>query len=307
MNRFWRSGLVWLLLLSACRPSPATRGRQTVPLAVVNGEPIELNAFNNRVQRSWQSAESREEPPLEIKLYFLRGQIEECLVLQEAKRLAVEVSPAELEQAVRAIKEDYSEPAFAQLLIDQYVDWDEWKESLRRQLLLKKVTDLALNDRVEIPPRDLEAYYRKHLEDLGQPAQVRARQAVFITEEEAANFRTRVMLGEDFGRLAKASSVGPEAKKGGNLGWLSPGQTLRALDRVLFTLPEGKVSDPVRTDYGYHVLQVVERREARVPPLAEMQPVIARQLRAEAREKLYREWVAEIWLRARIKINYQLL
>ena len=307
MNRFPRSGLALLLLLSACRPSPATRGRQTVPLAVVNGEPIELNAFNNRVQRSWGSAESGEEPPLEVKLYFLRGQIEESLVLQEAKRLAVEVSQAELDQAIQQVKSDYSEPAFAQLLIDEYIDWDEWKESLRRQLLLKKVTDLALNDRIEIPPRAVAAYYQKHLEELAQPAQVHARQAVFITQEEAANFRTRVMLGEDFTKLAKATSLGPEAAKGGDLGWVSPGQILRPLDRMLFSLPEGRVSEPVRTDYGYHVLQVVERRDARVPPLAEMRPVIEQQLWAEVREKLYRGWVAEIWLRARIRINYQLL
>jgi parvulin-like peptidyl-prolyl isomerase len=277
-----------------------------VPLTVVNGEPIELKTFNNWVQRNW-SAESNEEPPLEVKLYYLRGQIEEFLVLQEAKRLGVEVSQAELDQAIRAVKEDYSEPAFAQLLIDEYVDWDEWKELLRRQLLLKKVTDLALNDRIEIPASAVAAYYQKHAQELAQPAQVHARQAVLGTEEEADHFRMRVMLGENFTKLAQALSQGPEAEKGGDLGWVSPGQTLRPLDRVLFSLPEGKVSEPVRTDYGYHVLQVVERRNARVPGLDEMKPMIERQLRAEARERLYRQWVAEIWLRAKIKINYQLL
>jgi parvulin-like peptidyl-prolyl isomerase len=306
MDLRWRFGFAFLLGLAACRPGPPARGRQSVPLAVVNGEAIELNAFNNRVQRSWNS-ESNEEPPLEVKLYYLHGQIEECLVLQEARRLGVEVSRAEEDEAVGAVKADYSEPAFAQLLIDEYIDWDEWQESLRRQLLLEKVTDLVLNERIEIPADAVAAYYRQHAEELAQPAQVHALQAVLATEEEADNFRLRVMLGENFTKLAKSLSQGPEAEKGGDLGWLSPGQVLRPLDRALFSLSPGKVSDPVHTDYGFHVLLVVERRDARVPGLAEMKPVIERQLRAEARERLYRQWVAELLLRARIKINYQLL
>jgi foldase protein PrsA len=306
MNLPGRSALALLLLLAACRPGPPGRARPSSPLAAVNGETVELKTFNNRVQRNWR-AESNEEPPLEVKLYYLRGQIEECLVLQEATRLGVEVSQAELDQAVRAVKADYSEAAFAQLLIDEYIDWDEWTESLRRQLVLKKVTDLALSDRMEIPASAVAAYYQKHAEGLAQPAQVRASQAVLNTEEEANHFRMRVMLGENFAKLAKTLSQGPEAEQGGDLGWVSPGQILRPLDRVLFSLPAGKVSEPIRTDYGYHVLQALERRDARVPGLDEMKPMIEQQLRAEERERLYRQWVAELWLRAKIKINYQLL
>jgi len=310
MNPAWRLCSAALFLLSACRspdPSPGRPAPRGAPLAEVNGEAIDLNAFQGRFQRSWTLADSGEEPPLEVKQYYLRGQIEECLVLQEAQRLGLEVTPAELEREIQSIKQDYSEPAFAQLLIDEYIDWDEWKESLRRQMLIRKAMDLALNDRVEVSDKAVAAFYQKHAEELAQPAQVHARQAVVGSQEAADQFRTRVLLGEDFGKLAKTMSQGPEADQGGDLGWLSPGQILRPLDRVLFTLPAGKIADPVKTDYGWHVLLVVERREARVPSLLEMKPAIEKKLRAGWRERLYKMWVAEIWLRSRIKINYQLL
>ena len=308
-NRGWRPGatvLIWVLV-SACRPEPALPSRPQVPVAVVNGEAIDLNDFNLRFQRSWTQTQAGEEPPLEVKLYYLRGEIEECLVVQEAKRLGLLLSEAEFEKAFQEIRKDYSDQDFAQLLIDEYIDLEEWKESLRRQLLIQKVTDQALDDRIEISAGQVADYYQAHAEAFSQPAQVHARQAVLVSLEEAQAFRRKVLGGEDFSALAQTQSQGPEAEKGGDLNWLSPGQILRPLDQVLFALPTGKLSDPVRTDYGVHVLQVLERREARTPALAEVEPMIRKQLRDQERERLYRKWIQELMLRAKIRINYPLL
>lgn len=305
---FWPGAAVWLgALVSACRPEPALPSRPKVPVVVVNDETIDLQDFNLRFQRSWTPDQAGEEPPLEIKLYYLRGQIEECLVVQEAKRLGLAVTEPEFEQAFQAIRKNYSDQDFTQLLIDEYIDLEEWKAGLRRQLLIQKVTDQALDDRIQIPADQVADYYRAHAEEFSQPAQVHARQAVLGSLEEAQAFRKKVLGGEDFSALARAQSQGPEAEKGGDLNWISPGQILRPLDQVLFALPIGKLSDPIRTDYGFHVLQVLDRREARTPGLAEVEPRIRRQLRDQERERLYRKWIQELWFRAEMRINYALL
>lgn len=290
----------------ACQPEPTAPRRSQLPVAVVNGEPITLSEFNLRVQRSWTQTAAGAEVPMEIKLYYLEGQIEERLVAQEAERVGLSVSEAELEQAFRTIRSEYSDPDFAQLLIDEYIDLEEWKAGLRRQLLIQKITDLALNDRIEVSSDQVADYYRKHVEEFAQPVQVHARQAVLSSFEEAKAFQLRVQAGEDFSVLAQAQSRDPAVEQAGVLKWFSPGQMPRPVERALFSLPPGKVSDPIRTDYGFHVLQVLERREARTLTLAEVEPVIRRRLREAERERLYREWIRGIWARARIEINYSL-
>ena len=304
----WPGAAVWLgVLVSACRPEPALPNRPKVPVAVVNDEMIGLQDFNLRFQQNWTPSQVGEEPPLEVKLYYLRGQIEECLVAQEAKRLGLFVTEAEFEQAFQSIRKNYSDQDFTQLLIDEYIDLEEWKTGLRRQLLIQKVTEQALDDRIQISADQVADYYRAHAEEFSRPGQIHARQAVLRSLEEAQAFRMKVLGGGDFSALARAQSQGPEAEKGGDLNWLSPGQILRPLDQVLFALPFGKLSDPVRTDYGFHVLQVLERREARTPALAEVEPMIRRQLRDQERERLYQQWIQELWSRAKIQINYALL
>ncbi len=86
---------------------------------------------------------------------------------------------------------------------------------------------------------------------------------------KAAGLYQRLKKGESFKKLAKAYSEGPSAAQGGELGWITRGQTVPPFEEVAFALKAGEISEPVRTDFGWHIIRVEERRDARQLPFEE--------------------------------------
>ena len=111
---------------------------------------------------------------------------------------------------------------------------------------------------------------------------------------KASDVRNRILIGgEDFETLAEAVSDDPSAAKGGVLGWLMPGETVPEFERALNILNVGELSEPVRTQYGYHVIEVLDRRDSDVSN--ERQRSVARQ--AILQQKLefrFEEWVRRV-------------
>ena len=102
-----------------------------------------------------------------------------------------------------------------------------------------------------------------------------------------------VVLGEDFEQLAKITSDDPSGVKGGTLGWLMPGETVPEFEQALNSLEPGTVSEPVRTQFGYHLIEVLDRRDSDVSD--ERQKAVARQ--AILQQKLefrFEEWVRQV-------------
>lgn len=115
------------------------------------------------------------------------------------------------------------------------------------------------------------------------------------TEAEARlrALRERVVNGADFGELAKASSADLSAAKGGDLGWVNPGDTVPEFERVMNALKPGEVSQPVRSPFGWHLIQVMERRVQDVTE--ERKRGIARAaLRERKAEQAYEDWVRQL-------------
>ena len=119
-----------------------------------------------------------------------------------------------------------------------------------------------------------------------------------VSEEDALikamGIRNRiVVLGEDFEQLAKTTSDDPSGVKGGTLGWLMPGETVPEFEQALNSLEPGTVSEPVRTQFGYHLIEVLDRRDSDVSD--ERQKAVARQ--AILQQKLefrFEEWVRQV-------------
>ena len=111
---------------------------------------------------------------------------------------------------------------------------------------------------------------------------------------KAMDIRNRIVIGgEDFEQLAKTTSDDPSGVKGGKLGWLMPGETVPEFELALNSLEPGAVSKPVRTQFGYHLIEVLDRRDSDISE--ERQKAVARQ--AILRRKLefrFEEWVRQV-------------
>lgn len=132
--------------------------------------------------------------------------------------------------------------------------------------------------------------------------QTRARHILIKTSEVLSDtdaearllgIRERVVNGADFGELAKASSADLSAAKGGDLGWLNPGDTVPEFERAMNALQPGEVSAPVKSPFGWHLIQVVERRVQDVTDERKRNAARAA-LRDRKAEEAYEDWLRQL-------------
>jgi peptidyl-prolyl cis-trans isomerase SurA len=134
---------------------------------------------------------------------------------------------------------------------------------------------------------------------------LRAREG--LTEAQAkdrlATLRERVVGGVDFGELAKTNSEDASASKGGDLGWIAPGDTVPEFERVMNALKDGEVSPPIQTPFGWHLVQVLERRSEELS--ADRKKIAARQaIRARKADEAYQDWLRQMRDRAFVENRY---
>jgi peptidyl-prolyl cis-trans isomerase SurA len=129
-----------------------------------------------------------------------------------------------------------------------------------------------------------------------------------VSESEAkqrlTNLKERIENGANFAELARLQSEDASASRGGDLGWLSPGDTVPEFERAMSALELGQVSGPVQSPFGWHLIQVVERRSEDMSK--ERQRVIARQsIRTRKADEAYQEWVRQQRDRAYVELRLE--
>jgi parvulin-like peptidyl-prolyl isomerase len=226
----------------------------------------------------------------------------ELLLQSRADQLGVEVTDAQVDAAMGNIKQNYnlkSDEEFQAALAQSGLTVQQLRTQLRNQLRIQEVRGREVASRVKVNEEDLRRYYRKNLESFRQPEQVQLREVVVLEEgglasaEErqrtAAEIRTKVQGG-----AALSDAVADLTKKGVtsnviDLGWVSPGDLDKNLETAVWKLPKGSVSEPVQARGGLHLAQVVDRRESRIPPFAEVQAAI----QAKEQERVFRQEVTK--------------
>ena len=123
-------------------------------------------------------------------------------------------------------------------------------------------------------------------------------------QQRLRGFRERIVNGEDFAEIARSNSQDGSAPKGGDLGWVYPGVTVPDFERAMDALAINEVSKPVRSPFGWHLIQVLERRTAPVPP--DRQKDLLRQaLRERKADEAYQEWLRQIRDAAYVEIRIE--
>jgi peptidyl-prolyl cis-trans isomerase SurA len=134
---------------------------------------------------------------------------------------------------------------------------------------------------------------------------LRAREGLSESEarDKLAKMRERVVGGADFAELAKQNSEDSSASKGGDLGWVAPGDTVPEFEKVMDTLKPGEVSQPFQTPFGWHLVQVMERRSEELSE--DRKKIAARQaIRARKADEAYQDWLRQQRDRAFVENRY---
>jgi peptidyl-prolyl cis-trans isomerase C len=149
--------------------------------------------------------------------------------------------------------------------------------ALRDTFYDKKVRDA-------VTEAQAKAAYEEQIAKLTPEPEVRARHILVKTEQEAKDLVKQLRAGADFNELAKKSSDGPSSQTGGDLGYFSRGQMVKPFEDAAFALQKGQISDPVQTEFGWHVIKVEDKRNRPLPSFDEvkdqlMQSLVQNQLK----------------------------
>jgi peptidyl-prolyl cis-trans isomerase C len=234
--------------------------------------------------------------------------VDHYLILEYGRQRNITIPEKELESAVEDFKKDYSDEAvFQQMLLRRYLDYEEWKEGLRQQLLVKKIMTKVSENVTPVTFDEIKTYYDTHRDEFKRPEMVKFRQIVTRTKDEAEDIRKRLKKGENLGDLAKQYSVAPEAENGGNVGWFFKGELQESMEKAIFSLPIGKISQVTKTPYGYHIFEVQSKRPRGIKSLSEAMEEIESKLFRDKQETFHERWLIQLRGLFSVQVNKELL
>lgn len=294
-------------------------------VAVVNQEIVLQSELEERVRPMMQQIDQiQDESQKAQRLDQLRRQmldmmIDEKLIVQEANKLKLTVTEADLERAVADVMEKNSltREELEQALAQEGQTLNAYKYKIvKPQLLRLRVINVQVRSRVSVSDDEVRALYQKNMRALGVETKVRARHIFLQVPAEATpkdearvkaraeELLARIRGGADFATLAREVSQDPVTRRdGGDLGTFARGTLPSNIEEVVFAMKKNDVRGPLRTDRGYHLVQLLEREESSARSFDEVKDELQNTLYAQKMEKATTAWLAEVRKKAHIDIR----
>ena len=265
-------------------------------VATVNGHSVTREEVKKLMDQSREldpkgfDAMSLEERKMELT-HTIDSLILREIIYEEAVRRKIVVTDKEVDQFIEVMKRQFPlEKEFQKALADSRITIPLLKEETRKNLMGVKLEEWAV-DNVKIEDNEISAYYEKNKKDLDK-ATVKVSHILVKTEEEAKEVIREFKEKKEFGSLAKRYSLDTFTKdKGGDLGWYSRGELLKEVEEAAFSLSPGQISGPVKSEYGYHVIRLEEKKPASSQTLEDHRERIRLILQQAKWRDLRLEWV----------------
>ncbi|MCX5677773.1 MAG: peptidylprolyl isomerase [Candidatus Omnitrophica bacterium] len=230
--------------------------------------------------------------------------IEEKLILSEAKKQNIEVDEKDVDAKVQESKKRFpSNELFEEALAAQHLTLKDLRAKFKEQLMTKKLIDQKVGSKVFITPNEVIEYYGKHAEEFSKPEALRLSNILIKPKENVkiektvelvAEIGKRLKGGSDFAELAKIYSEGPGAKEGGAMGYVRRGDLLPEIEKVVFSMKEGEISDVIRTKVGFHFIKVDEKKAPESVSMADARQSIEQTLWMSKMREKSKGWIEEL-------------
>ncbi|NLE73148.1 MAG: hypothetical protein GX604_00735 [Actinobacteria bacterium] len=249
----------------------------------------------------------------EFQTMVLNYMVEVDVVAQSAAKMDITVTDDEIQSQIDGIKQMYmdDDAAFETALKDQNLTLDSLKKALREQELTRKVFD-AVTEEAVVTPEQVENYYHEHQEDFTVPESRLTRHILFMPKNAddsggvatdadwatalslAEKVRKEIVEGADFAEKAKQHSDDPGSKDlGGDLGEVQKGTMVAEFEEATFTLKKFDISEPIKTQFGYHLIQVTDITDSQVVTLDEVEDHITEIVLQQEQKKMWDAWLVK--------------
>ncbi|MDQ2873142.1 MAG: peptidylprolyl isomerase [Candidatus Eremiobacteraeota bacterium] len=269
--------------LAACQGSGS--GGSVV---TVNGQGVSHADFDKQLENSPSARQ------------VLQTMVTNTLLDQYAKQNNITVSDADIDKVVNQYKTQYPNGEFDTLLKARGMSEADFRNLIRPQLIVDK----AVGGNIKISDADIAAYFKKNRAAFDTPSEVHARHILVPDLKTANKVEADLKSGKDFAAEAKQYSQDPGSKdKGGDLGWQRKGGLVPAFEKYAYTAPLNQTSPPIKSPFGYHIIQVIERKPAKVAKLSDVHDQIALTLRQQQEAPLVSPFIQGLLQKAKIDVN----
>ncbi len=231
---------------------------------------------------------------------------ERKLIMTEAEKSGLTVTPAEVDSVIQMqFNRGGEENGFQQWLNQNGLDKDFVRNDIRRGLIINQFLESKLDEKTEITEADIEKAYQadktatvRHILFNTMGKSDSAQQAI---KDQAQEVLEKAQEGADFAELAKKYSDDPGSKeKGGLYENFGRGRMVKPFEEAAFNLPIGSISDLVETQYGYHIIKVIDR-EKEERPLDEVRTQLQAQLKQAREKEVYQDYIDSLKEKAEIE------
>lgn len=272
-------------------------------IAVVNGTCLnrgdfdrEMNKVMMQIMQRGKSLEGLDGVQLEAEV--LESMINRELLVQESRKTSSEVTEKDVNEHLEKLKANYpGDDEFKKILARSNMSEADIKARIKDELVLQRFIDTRFVQEVTVSDKEMKEFYEQHQAMFKEPEQIRASHILIkvdanATDEEKAKAKKRLVeieerlkKGEDFSTVARELSQCPSNANGGDLGYFRRGQMVKPFEDAAFSLKPGQVSSMVETKFGYHLINVVDKKTERIVDLDEVKD----DLRAFLKQQKVRE------------------
>ena len=237
----------------------------------------------------------------------LRDLIDQQLLVQQGEELGLSVE-TEVVKHLDRLRQQLNLPSMEALeraVAAQGMSYEDYRQQVRNQILTQMVIQREVAGKVMLDESQVRDYYLGHQQEFDRPEQVGLREILITTqglsgddlaakEQKLQEALEKIRKGDKFEEVAKAYSDSPTASEGGNLGSFEPEKLSAAIREVVGKLRDGGVSDPLRTQQGWLILQLVGHTAAGIQPFEVVEDEIRQKMYYDQVQPALRDYLSQL-------------
>ena len=312
MDRLIKVFFIVILMTGATGVPARAQNVEDGIIAVVNDEVVTFKDLQDYIRQTYASMAAQGVPEDQVKEMMaelqnngLKQLVEDKLILSRANAIGIEVRDKLVDQRVEEIKAKYaSEQVFLDALVKNGATVTDLRDKILAQLKIKYVIDHEVKSKVFVNPQEVTEFYEQNKDSFLKSRRVNLDSIyiTFIDDKEAARARANEALalikeGKDFEEVAKQYS------DSSSIGVVEEGQFLPDIEKVVFSLTQGQVSDSVETDKGIFIFKLKGEIPAQVAELREVKSQIYDLLYREKFQERFEQWLGKLQKKAYVEIK----